>query len=202
MEASLNALGADYIDVYQVHWPDPATPIRETASGLAKLVREGLIRHVGVSNYSPAQIEEFSAVVRVETVQPPYHLFRRDIEADLLPYAAAHDIGMLVYGPLAHGLLGGSITDATTFGPGDWRAIVPPSPAKGSPATSRYLPNCAPSRLAAGPRSPNSQWPGCWLTRPSRSPSSARVPRPTSPKASAPSTSLSARRTWPRSTTS
>lgn len=125
MEASLNALGTDYIDVYQVHWPDPATPIRETASGLAKLVSEGLIRHVGVSNYSRAHIEEFSAAMRVETVQPPYHLFRRDIEADLLPYAAAHDIGVLVYGPLAHGLLGGSITDATTFGPGDWRAHSP-----------------------------------------------------------------------------
>ncbi len=61
----------------------------------------------------------------VETVQPPYHLFRREIEADLLPFAAAHDIGVLVYGPLAHGLLGGAITDATTFGPGDWRAHSP-----------------------------------------------------------------------------
>ena len=61
-------------------------------------------------------------VLPVETVQPPYHLFRRDIEADLLPYAAAHDIGVLAYGPLAHGLLGGTITDAATFGPGDWRA--------------------------------------------------------------------------------
>jgi aryl-alcohol dehydrogenase-like predicted oxidoreductase len=57
-----------------------------------------------------------------EAVQPPYHLFRRGIEADLLPYAAAHDIGVLAYGPLAHGLLGGAITAATTFGPGDWRA--------------------------------------------------------------------------------
>ena len=58
----------------------------------------------------------------VETVQPPYHLFRRGIEADLLPYAQAHHIGVLAYGPLAHGLLGGAITGATTFGPGDWRA--------------------------------------------------------------------------------
>lgn len=122
VEASLEALGTDYIDLYQVHWPDPATPLRETASALADLVGEGLIRHVGVSNYSTAQIEEFSAVRPVETVQPPYHLFRRDIEADLLPHAAAHDIGVLTYGPLAHGLLGGAITGSTTFGPGDWRA--------------------------------------------------------------------------------
>jgi aryl-alcohol dehydrogenase-like predicted oxidoreductase len=130
-EASLEALGTDYIDLYQVHWPDPATPIAETASGLADLVGEGLIRHVGVSNYTPAQIEEFSAVLPVETVQPPYHLFRRDIEADLLPYAAAHDIGVLAYGPLAHGLLGGAITDTTSFGPGDWRAHNPAFTGKG-----------------------------------------------------------------------
>jgi len=122
VEASLDALGTDYIDLYQVHWPDPATPIGETATVLADLAREGLIRHVGVSNYSPAQLEEFSAVLPVETVQPPYHLFRRDIEADLLPYAAAHEIGVLAYGPLAHGLLGGTITTATAFSPGDWRA--------------------------------------------------------------------------------
>jgi aryl-alcohol dehydrogenase-like predicted oxidoreductase len=125
VEASLDALGTDYIDLYQVHWPDPATPIAETATALADLAREGLIRHVGVSNYSPAQLEEFSAVLPVETVQPPYHLFRRDVEADLLPYAAAHDIGVLAYGPLAHGLLGGTITGATAFGPGDWRAHSP-----------------------------------------------------------------------------
>jgi aryl-alcohol dehydrogenase-like predicted oxidoreductase len=125
VEASLEALGTDYIDLYQVHWPDPATPLRETASALADLVGEGLIRHVGVSNYTTAQIEEFSAARPAETVQPPYHLFRRGIEADLLPYAAAHDLGVLAYGPLAHGLLGGTITGSTTFGPDDWRSHSP-----------------------------------------------------------------------------
>jgi aryl-alcohol dehydrogenase-like predicted oxidoreductase len=125
VEASLEALGTEYVDLYQVHWPDPATPVRETASALADLARGGLIRHVGVSNYSPAQITEFSAVLPVETVQPPYHLFRRDIEVGLLPYAAAHDIGVLAYGPLAHGLLGGAITATSTFGAGDWRSHSP-----------------------------------------------------------------------------
>jgi aryl-alcohol dehydrogenase-like predicted oxidoreductase len=125
VEASLEALGTDYIDLYQVHWPDPATPICDTAAELAGLVHEGLIRHVGVSNFTTAQIDEFSFVLPAETVQPPYHLFRRDIEADLLPYAAAHDIGVLAYGPLAHGLLGGAIGEATSFGPGDWRAHSP-----------------------------------------------------------------------------
>jgi aryl-alcohol dehydrogenase-like predicted oxidoreductase len=124
-EASLDALGTDYIDLYQVHWPDPQTPIGETAAALADLVREGLIRHVGVSNYTTAEIEQFAAVLPVETIQPPYHLFRRDIETGLLPYAAARGIGVLAYGPLAHGLLGGAITATTTFGPGDWRAHSP-----------------------------------------------------------------------------
>jgi len=70
--ASLEALGIDYIDLYQVHRPDPDTPNRETAATLADLVREGLIRHVGVSNCSTAQITEFAAVLLAETVQPPY----------------------------------------------------------------------------------------------------------------------------------
>jgi aryl-alcohol dehydrogenase-like predicted oxidoreductase len=125
VEASLEALGTDYVDLYQVHWPDPGTPIPETAAALADLVREGLIRHVGVSNYSAAQITEFSEVLPVETVQPPYHLFRRDIEVGLLPYARAHHIGVLAYGPLAHGLLGGAITATSTFGAGDWRLHSP-----------------------------------------------------------------------------
>ncbi len=125
VEASLDALGTDYVDLYQAPWPDPATPIGETASTLAELVGEGLIRHVGVSNYSPAQIEEFSAILPVETMQPPYNPFRRDIEAGLLAYAAGHDMGVLARGPLAQGLLGGTFTEATTFGPGDWRSHSP-----------------------------------------------------------------------------
>jgi hypothetical protein len=125
VEASLDALGTGHIDLYQVHWPDPQTPVRDTAAALAELVREGLIGHVGVSNYTTAQIGQFATVLPVETVQPPYHLFRRDIEAGLLPYAAAHDIGVLAYGPLAHGLLGGAVNEATTFPDGDWRARSP-----------------------------------------------------------------------------
>lgn len=122
VEASLQALGTDHIDLYLVHWPDVATPIGETAAALAGLVDEGLIRHVGVSNYSTAQLTDFAAALPVETIQPPYHLFRRDVEADLLPYARAHHLGVLAYAPLAHGLLGGAITKATRFGADDWRS--------------------------------------------------------------------------------
>jgi hypothetical protein len=121
VEASLRALRTDYIDLYQVHWPDSKVPFADTADQLAKLVADGKIRHVGVSNFDAAQMAEFSETLPVETLQPPYHLFRRGIEDSILPYTAANDIGVLVYGPLAHGLLGGHLTESTTFAPEDWR---------------------------------------------------------------------------------
>jgi aryl-alcohol dehydrogenase-like predicted oxidoreductase len=122
VDESLTALRTDYIDLYQVHWPDPEVPFEETAGALAALVAAGKIRHVGVSNFDPEQMEAFSATLPVETLQPPYHLFRRDIEASILPYARAHDIGVLVYGPLGHGLLSGGMTGETRFAPDDWRS--------------------------------------------------------------------------------
>lgn len=126
VDASLTALGVDHIDLYQVHWPDPKVPAAETAGALRELVAEGKIGHVGVSNYSAVQMAEFAATLPVETVQPPYHLFRRrEVEHDVLPYARAHDVGVLVYGPLAHGLLTGTMREDTTFGSDDWRATSP-----------------------------------------------------------------------------
>jgi aryl-alcohol dehydrogenase-like predicted oxidoreductase len=122
VEASLRNLDVETIDLYQVHWPDGRTPPEETAEELEELVREGKIRHVGVSNYDVQQMDDMAAHGYVETDQPPYHLFRRDIEAEILPYATANDIGVLVYGPLAHGLLSGRMDAATTtFADDDWR---------------------------------------------------------------------------------
>jgi aryl-alcohol dehydrogenase-like predicted oxidoreductase len=126
VDASLTALGVDHIDLYQVHWPDPKVPAAETAGALRELVAEGKIAHVGVSNYGAVEMAEFAATLPVETVQPPYHLFRRrEIEHDVLPYARAHDVGVLVYGPLAHGLLTGTMTEDTAFDRDDWRATSP-----------------------------------------------------------------------------
>ena len=122
VEASLKALGTDYIDLYQIHWPDPRTPFGNTAGVLAEMVAAGKIRHVGVSNFDAGEMEDFSKALQVETLQPPYHLFRRDIETSILPYTKAHDIGVLVYGPLAHGLLSGALTEDTKFAPDDWRS--------------------------------------------------------------------------------
>jgi aryl-alcohol dehydrogenase-like predicted oxidoreductase len=122
LEASLRSLGTDYVDLYQVHWPDPATPIADTARTLDAFVREGKVRYVGVSNYNAREMTAFQQVRPIDTLQPPYHLFRRDIEASILPFAQEHGIGVLVYGPMAHGLLTGRMTEATTFAPDDWRS--------------------------------------------------------------------------------
>jgi aryl-alcohol dehydrogenase-like predicted oxidoreductase len=121
VDGSLEALGVDHIDIYQVHWPDFETPFSETAEALQELVDAGKIRHVGVSNFDASQIAELSQTRPVETLQPPYHLFRRDIEDEVLPYCLEHDIGVFVYGPLGHGLLTGAIDEDTSFPENDWR---------------------------------------------------------------------------------
>ena len=122
VEASLRNLGVDYIDIYFLHWPDPATPMEETASAMAELALEGKIRYVGVSNFDAAQMREFERTRKIDTLQPPYHLFRRDIEKSILPYCREHGIAVMVYGPLAHGLLSGTFTPQTTFAGDDWRS--------------------------------------------------------------------------------
>ncbi len=125
LEESLGYLGVDHIDLYQVHWPDPDTPLEESAGALEELVQEGKIRHVGVSNFTPQEMDGFSRGRPVETLQPPYHLFRRDIERDVLPYCREHDTGVLVYGPMAHGLLSGRFDRDTELPEDDWRASSP-----------------------------------------------------------------------------
>ena len=122
VESSLRAMKIDHIDLYQVHWPDPQTPFEDTAGYLQELVDEGKIRHVGVSNFDAQQMAAFDKTRPVETLQPPYHLFRRSVEAEIWPYVREHDIGVLVYSPLGSGLLTGSMTEDTTFDDDDWRA--------------------------------------------------------------------------------
>jgi hypothetical protein len=125
VDASLEALGVDYIDLFQVHWPDPDVPFAETAGAIQELVDQGKIRHVGVSNFDVAQMSEFAETRPVETLQPPYDLFRRSIEAEILPYCSEHDIGTLIYGAMAHGLLTGAMDENTTFAEDDWRSQAP-----------------------------------------------------------------------------
>ena len=122
LEESLRNLGVDHIDIYQVHWPDQKVPIEETAGVLDTFVHEGKIRYAGVSNYSVEQMEAFERRRKLDTLQPPYHLFRRDIERDVLPWCREHGVGVLAYGPLAHGLLAGRYDEDTTFPDNDWRS--------------------------------------------------------------------------------
>lgn len=122
LEESLRHLRTDYVDIFQVHWPDPGTPFEQTAAALEELVREGKVRHVGASNYDALQIAQFERTRRLDTLQPPYHMLRREIERTVLPYCREHDIGVLIYGPLAHGLLSGHFTRETRLAGDDWRA--------------------------------------------------------------------------------
>jgi len=125
VDESLDALGVEYVDLYQVHWPDPAVPFEETAGALHELVTAGKIRHVGVSNFDTDQMTAFGSTWPVETLQLPYHLFRRGAAHDLLPYCSRHNIGVLAYGTLAHGLLTGTMRTDTTFAGDDWRHASP-----------------------------------------------------------------------------
>lgn len=125
IEDSLRRLRTDVIDLYQVHWPDLETPLAETAQTLEDLRREGKIRALGVSNFSPLQMDAFRAVARLDAVQPPYNLFERAIEADVLPYAERTALTVLSYGALCRGLLSGRMTAATTFGDDDLRKVDP-----------------------------------------------------------------------------
>jgi aryl-alcohol dehydrogenase-like predicted oxidoreductase len=122
---SLHRLRTNYIDIYQVHWPDPAVPIEETARAMRALYKEGLIRAVGVSNFSPEQMDRFMAVSELHTVQPPYNLFERQIDCDVLPYARAKGLSTLTYGSLCRGLLSGGMRPDTKFTGDDLRKSDP-----------------------------------------------------------------------------
>lgn len=125
IEDSLRRLQTDVIDLYQVHWPDPNTPIDETASALEALHRAGKIRAVGVSNFSPAQMDVFRAAAPLHAVQPPYNLFERGIEADVFPYAERHELATLAYGSICRGLLSGRMSAETVFAGDDLRRADP-----------------------------------------------------------------------------
>jgi aryl-alcohol dehydrogenase-like predicted oxidoreductase len=125
VEDSLRRLKTDAIDLYQVHWPDPKVPVEETAGAMAELYRSGKIRAIGVSNFTPAQMEAFRAVAPLHTAQPPYNLFERSIERDVLPYCIERKIVTLAYGSLCRGLLTGRMNAATQFGGDDLRRHDP-----------------------------------------------------------------------------
>jgi aryl-alcohol dehydrogenase-like predicted oxidoreductase len=123
-EGSLRRLGVDAIDLYQIHWPIPDEEVEEGWSALAELKEQGLVRHIGVSNFSVAQLERAEAIAPVETLQPPYSLIDRDVEPDVLPWCEEHDVGVIVYSPMASGMLTGRMTRERIEGlpADDWRS--------------------------------------------------------------------------------
>jgi len=125
IEDSLRRLQTDYIDVYQVHWPDPLVAIEETAEAMCALYNQGKIRAIGVSNFSIDQMNRFRRVAPLHVLQPPYNLFERGIEEDLLPYCRENKIAMFGYGALCRGLLSGRMRADTAFGGDDLRRSDP-----------------------------------------------------------------------------
>ncbi len=121
-ENSLKLLGTDYIDLYQIHWPDLTTPIQESMEAVAQLIKQGKVRYAGVSNYSVDQMKEAGIHVDLVSNQVPYSMVKRDIEADVVPYSIKENIAIIAYSPLQRGLLSGKMKAGYQFGEGDHRA--------------------------------------------------------------------------------
>jgi aryl-alcohol dehydrogenase-like predicted oxidoreductase len=121
-EDSLKRLGTDYIDLYQIHWPDETTPIAETMEAILRLQEQGKIRAAGVSNYSVAQMQEAETTIKLASNQVPFSMVKRDIEADIIPYCLQNNKGILAYSPMERGLLTGKMKAGQEFGEGDHRA--------------------------------------------------------------------------------
>jgi aryl-alcohol dehydrogenase-like predicted oxidoreductase len=122
-ERSVARLGIDAIDLYQIHWPRPAEDIDEGWSALAELKEQGLVRHIGVSNFDVAQLQRIQQIAPVETLQPPYSLINREVEHDVLPFAEREGIGVIAYSPMGSGLLTGAMTRSriASLPEDDWR---------------------------------------------------------------------------------
>jgi len=122
-EASLRRLKVDAIDLYQIHWPDPDKDIEEGWATMARLKAEGKVRNIGVSNFSVAQMKRAAAIAPITSLQPRYSLIHREIEAQILPFVARENIGVIAYSPMASGLLTGAMTPEriASLPADDWR---------------------------------------------------------------------------------
>lgn len=124
VENSLRRLGVDQIDLYQIHWPDQSgTPVEDSWGQMARFVEEGKVRAIGVSNFDVALLERCEAVRHVDSLQPPFSLIRRGAGADVIPWAAAHGTGVIVYSPMGSGILTDSFSRerVAAMAPDDWR---------------------------------------------------------------------------------
>jgi aryl-alcohol dehydrogenase-like predicted oxidoreductase len=138
LEGSLSRLGVDSIDLYQIHWPSPDEEIEEGWSALVEFRDEGLVRHIGVSNFDVEQLRRAQTIAPVETLQPPYSLIDRHVEAEILPFCEREGIGVIVYSPMGSGMLTGAMTREriASLPDDDWRKR---SPGFQEPELSRRL---------------------------------------------------------------
>lgn len=124
VEQSLKRLGTDHVDLVQIHWPDPQTPIEQSLDALVQLRQQGKVREIGVSNFAPRLLDQTSAAlgdIPLASTQPRYSLVHREIEADVLPWCRRYEVGTLVYSPLEQGLLTGKVPAERSFGEDDGR---------------------------------------------------------------------------------
>src|SRR3954466_15974072 len=126
-EASLRRLKVDTIDLYQIHWPEPDEDIEEGWGALAKLKEEGKVRYIGLSNFNVAQMERIRRIAPITSLQPPYSAISPEVESEILPYCAQHNIGVIVYSPMKSGLLTGKMTKerVAAFPQDDFRKRAP-----------------------------------------------------------------------------
>lgn len=127
IEDSLRRLGVETIDLYQIHWPDPKTPLEDTLEVLLKAQEAGKFRYLGVSNFDTGLMDRVRSITELASLQPPFSLLQRDIEDEILPYCKEHDIGVLSYGTLSGGILTGKFWEYPTFEEGDYRAKFYPA---------------------------------------------------------------------------
>jgi aryl-alcohol dehydrogenase-like predicted oxidoreductase len=123
----LRRLKVERVDLYQIHWPIPAADIEEGWTTLAKLKEEGKVRNIGVSNFNVAQMRRAKAIAPITSLQPPYSLIRRGVEAEILPFAAREQVGVIAYSPMGSGLLTGAMTREriAALPADDWRRDNP-----------------------------------------------------------------------------
>ncbi|KPK84781.1 MAG: aldo/keto reductase [Bacteroides sp. SM23_62_1] len=147
-EQSLSRLKTDYLDLYQIHWPAPSTPIEETMDAMNRLIKDGKIRSAGVCNYSVEEMEVAETTINLVSNQVPYSMVRRDIENDLIPWCMKHHKSILAYSPLQRGLLTGKFRTGQHFVPGDTRPDTPWFKGKNLVKTNKFLEEIKPLAIS------------------------------------------------------
>jgi len=126
-DASLRRLKIEAIDLYQIHWPEPDEEVEEGWAAIGELIQAGKVRYAGVCNFSLSQLQRAQAIRPIASLQPPYSMLRREIEAEILPWCKANGVGIVAYSPMQAGLLTGTFTRerAAALGENDWRSRHP-----------------------------------------------------------------------------